>query len=319
MIEEIKEEIKTKALKIIDSGNYTSSDIDGGYYTRLFEEELSEYIGRPAVTVNSGTSALITALYLSGVKHGYEVIVPAFTFKATWNAVRALGAIPIPVDIKLDDYTIDPELISAKINNLTKAIIPVHLYGNVADIKRIKDIVMIQSMPKHISIIEDACQALGSNDGQDRCGSLADYGCFSFYPSKIINTMEGGAVTCNDPKKVKIFRNHEVDDNLSYGLNLRMTEMSAMMGQIQMIYIDKTIEARKKMELAWYTKYKKYHNIIVQKPRFNTNGQLFTMWIDNREEFMVTNPQARIYYDYTLGNCPNAIIASEHVVSFQTN
>lgn len=321
MIDEIKDQIKEKALNIIHTDNYTSSDINGGFYVKLFEEELTKYVGRETIVLNSGTSALISALYLAGVQHGDEVIVPAFTFKATWNAVRTIGAVPVPVDIKLDDYTIDPDKI--KITNKTTAIIAVDLYGNVADIKQIRE--NLKADGKITPVIEDACQALGSNDGQNRCGSLADYGCFSFYPSKIINTMEGGAIVVNnsiDAKGARQLRNHGgVDKNgdAVWGLNFRMPEMNAMMGQIQMIYIDNTIERRKKKELELYNRYKTYHGVSVQKPRFNTNGQLFTMRINNRDEFMAITPTARIYYDYTLGNCPNAINASEHVVSFQTN
>ena len=325
-MEKINEEIKERMASIINSGNYTDSSNEGGFYVRRFEEELHKYLGKPTFVLNSGTSALITALKLSGVGHGDEVIVPAFTFRATWNAVHAVGATAVPVDIKYDDFTIDPELISSKISNLTKAIIPVHLYGNVADIKRIKDHVMISNNRK-IYIIEDSAQAFGSNDGQRRCGTIGDFGCFSFYPSKIINTMEGGAISCGEDHipHVKNFRNHANNElywgRIDWGLNLRMTEMSAMMGEVQMKYVDEIIKNRKVKEMEVYERIKDDTKSECTRPRFNTNGQLYTVKAFNREEFLGFHPTARVYYDYYFGDvhdCPNAVKASKTVASFPT-
>ena len=316
----MNEELKLIIDDVIRTGQYTSSAHNGGKYVQAFEEELHKYLGKETILVNSGTSALITALHLSGVGHGDQVIIPAYSFRATKNAVIAVGAEPVCVDIKLTDFTIDPSKII--ITGRTKAIIAVHLYGNVADINAIKKRV------DGIKIIEDSAQAFGSvAPNGNKAGTLGDYGCFSFYPSKIINTMEGGAITVNsqvDQHNAKLFRNHGSDNyggDPIWGLNLRMNEISAGMGLTQLKRVDEIIRKKKISEKRWWEILHRCEDLIMKEPNTLTNGQLFTFLAEDRKKWLDKLPQARVYYDYTLSSwreedlTPNALYASEHTLS----
>ncbi len=196
--------------EIIDSGQYTNSTVRGGKWVKKFENQLSKYLNKPTICVNSGTSALIISLKMAGVKAGDEVIIPAYGFIATKNAVLALQAKPVYADINPDTFCMDiknmrwRELLSTK----TEAIIITDLYGNICDLPD-------TMMP----IIEDACQALGTIK---EC--RADYTCFSFYPTKIVNAMEGGAISCDDPWGVRKLRTYPD------GINMRMGEINACIG-----------------------------------------------------------------------------------------
>jgi dTDP-4-amino-4,6-dideoxygalactose transaminase len=198
--------------EILRNKQFTNSSHEGGKYVQLFEEALTKFLHKPTIVVNSGTSALLTSLWLAGVRAGDEVIIPAYSFVATKNAVEILQAKPVYVDIDLKTYTMKTDEI--KITKNTKAIIIVHLYGNVCKMPAVQ-----------IPVIEDACQAFGV-DGVGK----GDYTCYSFYPTKRINTMEGGAVSCKNPDSVRDFRNHGEGG----GLNLRMPEINAALGWMQM-------------------------------------------------------------------------------------
>ena len=217
---EHQRDILKRIKEIFDSGQFTNSSMNGGKYVQLFERELSTYLKRPTVAVSSGTSALILSLWAAGVRAGDEVIIPAYSFRATKNAVLALQAKPVYADISLDNYCILAREIDEKVTDRTKAIIIVDLYGNISPIRFIDD----------IPVIEDACQALGTIKK-----IRADYTCFSFYPTKIVNTMEGGAVTCRDfdATNIKDLRNHGF--LMGFGFNMRMNEISALMGYVQML------------------------------------------------------------------------------------
>jgi dTDP-4-amino-4,6-dideoxygalactose transaminase len=292
---------------IVDSGIYTSADFDGGPYVQKFENSLTEYIGQGTVTVNSGTSGLIAALELAGVGPGDYVAAPGFTFKATWNAVKAVGATVIPVDVTEEDFTIDLNHLDRIIQQYElKAIITVHLYGHYAKSKEIK------ALYPDIPLIEDACQALGTKYEGRQVGTFGDFGVFSFYPSKIINTMEGGAVTCKRPHEVRSIRNHGNGDDrtfLSYGLNLRMTEFSAAMGYYQMKHIEEDIAKRRALKAAYENIFKEIQwteqGLYFSRERKyeRRNGQLFTVCTPYTQAFEESYPSARCYYDYCLPAC----------------
>ncbi|MGH9910585.1 MAG: DegT/DnrJ/EryC1/StrS family aminotransferase, partial [Nitrososphaerales archaeon] len=169
--------------KVLEEGNLTNATFEGGRRVREVESLLCKFVGtRYAAALNSGTAALQAALLALGIGKGDEVILPSFTFLATANAVVVTGATPVFVDIKKDDYTIDPDDLEEKITDNSKAVIPVHLYGHVADMKRILDIARKNSL----HVIEDACQSLGSTINGKQTGSFGDIGCFSFYASKVV-------------------------------------------------------------------------------------------------------------------------------------
>ena len=184
----IKNEIDTAVLRVLDSTQYIL-----GEEVAAFEREFAGYCrASQAIGVNSGTSALHLALLAAGVGPGDEVITVPFTFVATVSAICYTGATPVLVDIEPDYFTMDPSKIEAAITPKTKAIMPVHLYGQPADMDPIMDIARRRSL----TVIEDAAQAHGSDYHGRRCGSIAEIAGFSFYPGKNLGAYgEGGAIT----------------------------------------------------------------------------------------------------------------------------
>lgn len=194
------------------------------------ERLFADYCGTKfAVAVNSGTAALHSALYAAGVRAGDEVITTPFSFIATINPILMQGATPVLVDIDPATFNINPELIEKAITDKTKAIIPVHLYGQPCDFAEIKSI----ADKKGIKVIEDACQAVGAEYANQQTGGLGDLGCFSLYATKNIMCGEGGVVTTNDEAfavALKQFRQHGMTGPYEYaelGYNYRMTDLQA--------------------------------------------------------------------------------------------
>jgi len=288
---------------VLASGQLTSSHIDGGKYVQKLERVIRDYTGaRYCVVVNSGTSALMATIIAMGITG--NIAFPSLTFRATRNAIIASRCNPIGIDVRLDDMTIETPTIE------TDAIIPVHLYGHVAHMGKLLEL--------DIPIIEDCAQALGSKLNNKHVGRFGDAGCFSFYPSKIITGGEGGAVI-TDKKyivdRLKLFRNNGDENN--WGLNLRMSEIHASIALTNMENLDNILRDRKEIATIWDEKLqdvKKYY------PRMGEtrNHQLFTITTEQRKELMIKHPDARIYYDYTLGDGENATFFSEQVLSFPT-
>jgi dTDP-4-amino-4,6-dideoxygalactose transaminase len=213
-----------------------------------FEGEIAEYCAtQHACGVSSGSDALIIALMNEGIGHGDEVITTPFTFFATVGAIVRVGATPIFVDIEPDTFNIDPQLIEAKITPKTKAIMPVHLYGQCADMGAINKIA-----DKHgLIVIEDACQAIGAAYQGKPAGSMSDYGCFSFFPSKNLGAFgDGGIVTTNSAEKcekLKIFRNHGMFPKYYHkyiGGNFRLDALQAAVLSIKLRNLDSWSTAR---------------------------------------------------------------------------
>ena len=217
----IKSEIDAAIQRVIDNTSFIM-----GKEVAQFEEAFAEYCGtKYAVGVSSGTGALFLALLAHGVGPGDEVITTPFTFFATGESISQVGARPVFVDIDPVTYNINPDLIEAAITPHTKAIMPVHLYGQPADMDAINAIA-----EKHgLIVIEDAAQAHGSRYNGQRAGALGDSACFSFYPSKNLGCYgDGGAVVTDDPQvaeRVAKLRNHGrmtkyEHDELGYGHRL---------------------------------------------------------------------------------------------------
>lgn len=206
-----------------------------------FEEKFANWIGaKYGIATNSGTSALHVALLACGIGEGDEVITTPFTFIASGNAIVYTGATPVFADIDLDTYTIDPDKIEDLITDKTKAILPVQLYGQAADMDKIREIA-----EKHdLKIIEDAAQAHGAEYNGEKVGTLGDMACFSFYPTKNMTTSEGGMITTNDEelaKKAQMFRAHGASERYHHdeiGYNFRMTDIAAAIGLAQLKVID---------------------------------------------------------------------------------
>ncbi len=214
-----------------------------------FEKEFARYVGaRHGVAMSSGTAALHTALLVSGVKQGDEVIVPSFTFHSTAEVVLLAGAEPIFADIDPDTYTITAETVEAVMTRNTKAIMPVHLYGLPADLDPIKKL----ARDRGVALIEDAAQAHGAEYNGAKIGSIGDLTCFSFYAGKNMTTGEGGMVTTNDDdysEKLRMIRTHGEQRPYwptAVGNNYRMTEILAAIGLVQLRKLPSFLERRTK-------------------------------------------------------------------------
>ena len=202
-----------------------------------FEEEFSAIVdGRHCVAVNSGTSALTLTLMAMGIGRGDEVIVPSFSFAATANAVRLVGAEPVFADIEPATFNVDPRAVESLVGPRTAAIMPVHLYGLGCDMAALGVIA-----ERHgLGVVEDAAQAHGAQVDGRPVGSLGTAGCFSFYPTKNMHSLEGGMVTTADAelaRTVRLLRNQGMEQryaNEIVGANMRMTDVAAAVGRAQL-------------------------------------------------------------------------------------
>jgi dTDP-4-amino-4,6-dideoxygalactose transaminase len=232
----IEEEEIEEVVKVLKSGF-----IAQGPKVAEFEEIFAEFVGaKYAVATNSGTAALHVALLSCGIGEGDEVITTPFTFAATGNSILYTGARPVFVDIDSDTFNIDPAKIEEAITPKTKAIMPVQLYGQSAEMDKINEIAK-----KHdLYVIEDAAQAHGAIYKDEKVGSMGDMACFSFYPTKNMTTSEGGIITTNDidlAKKAKMIRAHGETKRYEHGIlgyNFRMTDIAAAIGLAQLKKID---------------------------------------------------------------------------------
>ncbi|MBA4372530.1 MAG: erythromycin biosynthesis sensory transduction protein eryC1 [Thermodesulfovibrio sp.] len=246
--------IKAEVMRAIEE-TLTGMNLNIGPNCQAFEQEFAAYCGAEyAVGVGSGTEALQFALLAAGVKPGDEVITSPHTFFATAEAIACIGAVPVFVDIDPGTYTIDPDLIEAKVTSKTAAVIPVHMYGQCADMFRINEIAQ-----KHgLAVIEDACQAHGALYQGKKSGALGSAGCFSFYFTKNLGAYgEGGIVTTNDSaiaEKVRLYRNHGHTSKYEHaviGYNGRLDEIQAAILRIRLRLLDE-YNSRRRAHAAGY-------------------------------------------------------------------
>jgi dTDP-4-amino-4,6-dideoxygalactose transaminase len=239
----IKNEIDAAIQQILDRGTFAA-----GQAVAAFENEFARYCGvRHCVCVNSGTSALHLAIIASGVQTGDEVITVPFTFIATAWAISYVGATPVFVDIEPDTCTIDPGKIACAIGPKTRAILPVHLYGQMADLEPIRDM----CTKFGLALIEDAAQAHGAGYQGHRAGAYGNIGCFSFYPTKNLGAFgEAGAITTNDDEianRIRHLRDHAQLQKYRHeelGYNYRMDEMQGAILTVKLRHLDKWNTAR---------------------------------------------------------------------------
>ncbi len=243
----IGEAEKQAIIAVLESGQLAQ-----GARVQEFEEKFAALCGvKHAVATSSGTTALLTALLAHRIGLGDEVITTPFTFVASANSILFTGARPVFADIDESSYNIDPALIEERITSRTKAMLPVHLYGNPCDMDSIMEIA-----DRHeLVVIEDACQAHGASIRSKRVGSYGT-GCFSFYPTKNMTTAEGGMITTDDneiAERARLIRHHG-QSRLYYhevpGYNFRMTELQAALGLVQLEKL--TDWTRKRIENAAY-------------------------------------------------------------------
>ncbi|MGC2061575.1 MAG: DegT/DnrJ/EryC1/StrS family aminotransferase [Thermodesulfovibrionales bacterium] len=242
--------IKAEVMRAIEE-TLTGMNLNIGPNCQSLEQEFAAYCGTEyAVGVGSGTEALQFALLAAGVKGGDEVITSPHTFFATAEAIVCIGAVPVFVDIDPKTYTIDPQAIEKKITSKTSAIIPVHMYGQCADMSPINDI----SQKHGVAVIEDACQAHGALYQGKKSGALGTAGCFSFYFTKNLGAYgEGGIVTTNDgaiAEKVRLYRNHghtSKHEHAVIGYNGRLDEIQAAILRIRLRLLDQYNSRRREL------------------------------------------------------------------------
>jgi dTDP-4-amino-4,6-dideoxygalactose transaminase len=281
--QKIKVEVDRGIQEVIDSAAF----IKGAAVSR-FEQNLASYTGaKHVIPVGNGTDALQIALMALGLKPGDEVITPTFTFIATAEVVALLGLKPVLVDVDWDTMNISLEAVRRAITDKTKAIVPVHLFGQCADMEGLLEL----AKEKGLYIVEDACQAIGSkyqfSDGVTKqAGTMGDIGCTSFFPSKNLGCYgDGGAIFTNDDAlagKMRAIANHGMVVRYYHemvGVNSRLDSIQAAILDVKLQYLDEYIAARQKTA-AYYDK------------AFEGKDWLLTPVCSNRS--------THVYHQYTL-------------------
>lgn len=217
----------------------------GGDYVRSFEESFAAYYRAPyCVSVGNGTDALIIAMKMLGIGQGDEVITSSYSYIATLNAILQTGAKPVFVDVESRTFNLNPSLIEEKITDWTKAILPVHLYGQMADMKIIHEI----ATNHDLYVIEDAAEAHGAKHLNNGPGSLSDVACFSFYPTKQLGAFgDGGAILFKDERlalKARQYANHGGTEHYP-GINSRLDALQAAWLSVKLKELDFWIERRR--------------------------------------------------------------------------
>ena len=307
----IRDEIEPVIKELIETQYFV-----GGPKLKEFETNVAEYCqSKFALGVSSGTDAILLALMALGIGPGDEVIVPVYSFFATAGCISRINAKPIFVDIDPDTYNIDPEKIEDVISDKTKAIIPVHLYGQLANMEAIVEI----AKRHNLFVIEDAAQAIGSkNDNQQTAGTFGDIGCFSFFPSKNLGAFgDGGLVTTNDENlfnKMDYLKNHGANPKYYHkmiGGNFRLDSLQAVVLDIKLKYLD-SWTARRQKNANYYDNGIKERNLLkyvtlpIRKPGYRHIFNQYILRCKNRDELLKhlksKNIGCEIYYPVTFNN-----------------
>jgi dTDP-4-amino-4,6-dideoxygalactose transaminase len=262
--ESIREEVATALQQVIDQTAFA-----GGPFVARFEKEFAAYCGTQfAAGVGSGTEALWLSLLAIGVGPGDDVITVPNTFIATAEAISYCGARPVFVDVDEATYTMDPQRLEAAITPRTKAIIPVHLFGQTADMDPIMEI----ARARGLSVIEDACQAHGAEYKGRKAGSMGDAGCFSFYPGKNLGAYgEGGAVVTSHAeldRKIRMLRDHGQSKKYEHGMigwNARMDGFQGAILSVKLRHLPRWNEDRRRNAARYGELLRKVDGVIVPK------------------------------------------------------
>jgi len=304
----IKGEILPAVADVLESAHFVL-----GKEVTAFEEEFSAFSGAQlGIAVNSGTSALHLALLAAGVGPGDEVITVPCTFVATVAAIVYTGATPVFVDVDPVTYTMDPGKIEAAITAKTKVILPVHLYGNPADMDPIMEI----ARRHNLIVIEDAAQAHAAEYRGRRCGSIGDMGCFSFYPGKNLGAYgEGGLVTTSNPefaKSIRMLRDWGAEKKYEHvlkGFNYRMEAIQGAILRVKLKYLERWTEARR-AHAAAYANVLASSGLILPVETLGSRHvyHVFAVLTNNRLELMESlnsqGVQTGIHYPYPIHLLP---------------
>lgn len=243
--EGIREEVMQAILRVMESQKFIL-----GSEVQAFENEVAEMIGvKAAIGCASGSDALLLALMALEIGPGDEVIVPPFTFVATAGSVARLGATPIFADILPDSFNLDPACVKAAITNRTRAIVPVHLFGLPAELDALLEV----AAANKVAVIEDAAQAIGASYRGRPVGSLGQFGCFSFFPSKNLGGAgDGGLMTTNSlemAERLRVLRSHGGKQKYHYeliGMNSRLDALQAAILRVKLRHLGDWTEARRR-------------------------------------------------------------------------
>jgi len=339
--------IKDKCIKVTQE-IYESQYFILGPYVEQLETEIAAYCStKYAVGVSSGTDALLLSLMAAEIGHGDRVITTPYTFFGTAGSISRVGAIPVFVDIKPDTYNISPDKIEAVIDGMSdqdrktlKAIMPVHLYGQCADMDAIKNI----ADDNNLVVIEDAAQAIGSEYKGRRAGSLGEFGCFSFFPSKNLGGFgDGGIVTTNSKdlyEKLKILRVHGGHPKYYHqkiGGNFRLDALQAAIVSIKLTHLDSWTAARQQNAKKYKTLIEQAGlNQVVTCPVEKENRHIYNQFIiqvekkrDELKQHLIDNGVGcEIYYPvplhlqecfsdlgYSAGDFPVSEYAAKHTLA----
>jgi dTDP-4-amino-4,6-dideoxygalactose transaminase len=340
--QQIGKEISDVALGVLASGRYI-----GGTQVETFEQRFASYIGTSeCIACNSGTDALFLAMRALGIGAGDEVITSPFTFIATAEMISAVGATPVFVDIEAETFNLDLSQVEAAITSQTRAIIPVHLFGQPVNMTRLLAI----AQSRQLAIIEDCAQATGATWGDSVVGSLGVVGCFSFYPTKNLGACgDGGAVTTNDPAiaaHIRMLRDHGRRSGYYHeavGVNSRLDAIQAAILQVKLQYLDTWNRKRQQVAHRYQTLLSPLPGIVL--PQATIGGthvwNQYTIRIPNttddpaaptrdrvRQQLQECNVSSMVYYplplhlqtvyqelNYQVGQLPIAEQMSREVLS----
>ncbi|NLG06615.1 MAG: DegT/DnrJ/EryC1/StrS family aminotransferase [Candidatus Pacebacteria bacterium] len=268
-----------------------------GRYVEKFEKEFAKFIGKKyAVSTNSGTSALHLALLALDIKAGDEVILPALTIGSCYFAIWQTGAKAIPIDVLPDTYNINPSLIEKNINNKTKAIMPVHLYGEACEMDSILKI----AKKYRLKVVEDAAEAHGAIYKNKKLGSFGDLACFSFYANKLITTGEGGAVLTNNKKmyeKMQRLKNLNFSQQKRFvhqgiGYKYELSNLEAALGLASLEEVEQNLSLKAQMANYYDDQLKDIPGIITPVKRAYTKSSYWMYAIlVKKEQFGVSKKE----------------------------
>ena len=328
----VKNEWFEEIEKLGSTGNFIL-----GNAVNEFETRIAEYLKvSHAISVASGTDALVLALQAAGVGQGDSVIVPNFTFFATAEAVSLAGATPVFVDIEPDGFNIDASQIESSLDSSTKAIVPVHLFGEPANMGEICEL----ATRRNIAVIEDVAQAFGAGAGNKYAGSWGDAGCFSFYPTKVLGAFGDGGliVTDNDTLagQVRLLRNHGITGTNVHSIVGRTSRLNCVQATLLQIKLDSIDEKlRRRLEIAnLYVEQLVGLELDLPHPKIGTLHayNIFTVRSPHREKIAESLKENHVgyqiyypmplhqqqpyrYLGYENDQFPNAMNASEECIS----
>jgi dTDP-4-amino-4,6-dideoxygalactose transaminase len=328
--------IKDEVLAAVSEVLETQVCIGGPKVAELEEKIAAASNCRYAVGVSSGTDAILNSLMSLGISDGDEVITTPFTFFATAGCITRVGARPVFVDINNETYNIDPNLVEQAVTKRTRAIVPVHLFGQMADMDPIMEI----AEKYNLAVIEDAAQSITSTYKGRKAGSFGDVGCFSFFPSKNLGGAgDGGMIVTNNEQlygRLKTMRNHGANPKYYHrfiGGNFRLDAIQAAVLLVKLSHLDNWSEARRR-NAAFYDEM--FADTVIDTPYINPDCvsiyNQYVIRIPNRDEVMALlrkeNIGCEIYYpcpmhlqecfsnlDYKQGDFPEAEKASKEVLA----